>query len=287
MSSDAPGEILSQPPSPELGGAVADPAAPAGDDAVTAEARPARVDAVAGAAVELARAGAVEVGGDQVGDYLGRSAIAERVVEHTFAATVPGYRGWYWSVVVARASRSRLATVDEVVLLPGGEALRAPAWLPWVERIRPGDLGAGDLLPSAPDDDRLVPAYVDDADDDMIELAFEVGLGRPRVLSLLGRLDAADRWLSEGNGPETPMARQAPGHCGTCGFLVPLTGSLRAAFGVCANAMAAADAQVVAVDYGCGAHSEAALDSSGPAEGPGVVYDDAEIIIESQPSELP
>ena len=43
------------------------------------------------------------------------------------------------------------------MLLPGADALLAPEWVPWSERLRPGDLGVGDLLPTAPDDDRLVP----------------------------------------------------------------------------------------------------------------------------------
>jgi hypothetical protein len=55
------------------------------------------------------------------------------------------------------------------------------------------------------------------------------------------------------------MARAAPAHCGTCGFLLPLAGGLRGAFGVCGNAYSPADGHVVGVDYGCGAHSQATL----------------------------
>ena len=51
-------------------------------------------------------------------------------------------------------------TVDEVVLLPGPDAIVAPAWVPWRERIRPGDLSPGDVLPVDEDDPRLVPAYL-------------------------------------------------------------------------------------------------------------------------------
>jgi hypothetical protein len=55
------------------------------------------------------------------------------------------------------------------------------------------------------------------------------------------------------------MARQAPGPCGTCGFWLPLAGSLRQSLGVCGNAYAPADGRAVTVDYGCGAHSQATL----------------------------
>ena len=38
------------------------------------------------------------------------------------------------------------------MLLPGPDALLPPAWVPWTERLRPGDLGVGDLLPTDEDD---------------------------------------------------------------------------------------------------------------------------------------
>jgi hypothetical protein len=52
------------------------------------------------------------------------------------------------------------------------------------------------------------------------------------------------------------MAKAAGQPCGTCGFLMILGGTLGQAFGVCANAFAPADGRVVALNYGCGAHSE-------------------------------
>ena len=218
-----------------------------------------KLDTVCAAAVDVARAAAVEVAGAQVGAHIGTRAEGERVVTHSFEATVPGYSGWYWAVTVARVSRSKAVTVDEVVLLPGEAALLAPAWVPWSERLRPGDLGPGDLLPAELDDWRLVPSYVASDDPAVEEVAFQVGLGRARVLSREARLDAAERWYAGDGGPETAMARNAPGRCGTCGFLLPIAGSLRAGFGVCGNEMATADGRAVSVEHGCGAHSEATL----------------------------
>ena len=112
------------------------------------------------------------------------------------------------------------------------------------ERLQPGDLRPGDLLPTAPDDPRLVPLRRSD-DPAVEEVAFEFGLGRVRVLSLDGRLDAADRWYDGDGGPDTPMASRRPAHCGTCGFYLPLAGSLRAAFGVCGNEITVHDGRVV------------------------------------------
>jgi hypothetical protein len=234
------------------------------------------VDADLAAVVDLARAAAEHEARGEVGQHLGVTSEGEGVATHRFAATLAGYRGWHWAVVVSRAPGFE-PTVSEVVLLPGQSALRPKEWVPWSERLQAGDLGPGDLLPTAPDDARLIPGYTLSDDPAVEAVAFELGLGRVRVLSRAGRLDAAERWLAGPGGPDTPMAKQAPGHCGTCGFFVSIAGSLQAAFGVCANEYSGNDGQVVAVEYGCGAHSEAVKPPE--PEELGEVYDDSEIEI--------
>jgi Protein of unknown function (DUF3027) len=226
-----------------------------------------RPDAVVAGAVDQARAALVEeVGSADVGDHLGHVVEDERVVTHLFACTRKGYAGWRWSVTVARASRQKTVTVDEVVLMPGEGALVAPAWVPYRERIRPGDLSPGDLLPVEDDDPRLVPTYSfgDDplsADDkaQVKSVAAELGLGRVRTLSVEGRDLAAERWYDGDAGPEAPLAQSAPDICSTCGFLLRIAGPLSEMFGVCANGDANDDGRVVSFDHGCGAHSEVQL----------------------------
>ena len=242
------------------------------------------IDSVSAAAVDLARAAATETSGSEVGEHLGVRAEAERVVTHAFGATLPGYVGWFWAVTIYRAPDAE-PTVAEVVLLPGEGALLAAKWVPWSERLKPGDLSPGDLLPSAPDDLRLVPAYLLSDDPQVEEVAFELGLGRVRVLSREGRLDAADRWYAGDGGPDTPMAKQAPAQCGTCGFFLPIAGSLGAAFGVCANEIASTDGQVVSVEHGCGAHSEAVIEVI--ADETAAVYDDDAIDVVQRESAAP
>lgn len=206
-----------------------------------------------------------------MGDHVGAAAEGDRVVTHRFAATLPGYRDWEWAVTVVRASRARVVTVSEAVLIPAAGALVAPDWVPWSERIEPGDVGVGDLLPAHPNDPRLEPGYApvaglgrsvdEDADEDIFAvLAFELGLGRERVLSPYGRDEAATRWYEGNAGPDAPVARAAPASCATCGFMVGLAGPLRALFGACTNAWSPSDGRVVSYDHGCGAHSEATLD---------------------------
>ncbi len=218
-------------------------------------------DAACTDAVDLARTAALDAAGSVVGEALGHEVEGERLVTHYFASTQGGYVGWRWAVTVARAPRAKIVTVSEISLLPGPDALLAPDWLPWSERLRPGDLGVGDMLPTAPDDDRLVPGYATGDDENVDQVAVELGLGRPRVMSRLGRLEATQRWYDGDRGPDAPIAKAAPAPCGTCGFYLPMAGSLRAMFGVCGNEFAPDDGQVVAADHGCGAHSEALVEA--------------------------
>ena len=212
------------------------------------------------AAADLVRSAALELAWPGVpGDHLGYEGEGDRIVTHYFACLDRAYRGWRWAVTVTRASRAKKVTVSEAVLLPGTGALLAPEWLPWSERLRPGDLGVGDLLPTADDDDRLAPGFTEVDDDTDRQMVFEYGLGRARVLSAIGRDRAARRWHAGEHGPHTPIAHAAPAQCSTCGFYWPLAGGLRQVFGVCANEYAPDDGKVVAADHGCGAHSEAAV----------------------------
>ena len=106
------------------------------------------------------------------------------------------------------------------MLLPSDGAVLSPEWLPWDQRLRAGDLGVGDLLPTRADDPRLVPSW-SAGDDDLDfsepdettsllrDVGLEIGLGRVRVLSQYGRLDAADRWYAGEAGPDSPMAKAA------------------------------------------------------------------------------
>lgn len=238
-------------------------------------------------AVDLARASLEEaVGAEQVGRHLGVEAEGDRVVTHLFECLDPAYPGWRWAVTVTRAARAKHVTVDDSALVPGPDSLLAPPWVPWLDRLQPGDLGVGDLLPAGADDERLVPLVLLAGDDAVVdwyadgpvevpdprgaheapELAFP---GRPRTLSAIGRDETSERWYESEHGPRTPLARAAPASCSSCGFFVPLSGVLGQVFGGCANAYAPDDGRIVSGDHGCGAHSESALsDAPGQAISP-------------------
>lgn len=242
-------------------------------------ARSARLDQACADAVDVARAAITDADDNQVGEHLGVVAEGERLVSHHFECGLPGYRGWQWAVTVTRAPRAKQVTVCETVLLPGGDALLAPGWLPWEERLRPGDLGIGDLLPTAPDDDRLTHGYMLSDDPAVDDEAWDLGLGRARVMSKEGREDAAARWYEGDHGPNAAISEAAPrtARCISCGFMLLMAGSMRQAFGVCGNVYAPDDGKVVSLDHGCGAHSEIFADVAPPVEELPTIYDDAAV----------
>jgi hypothetical protein len=250
--------------------------------ATTTEWSPELATVLTGAA-ELARTAIVEHSGDDtVGDYLGAGYEDPTSATHRFVAHLPGYRGWQWAVVVAAYPGADHATVSEVVLVPGPESLLAPEWVPWEQRVRPGDLNPGDLLAPLPDDPRLVPGYLSSGDPQVDETAAEIGLGRRTVMSAWGRAEAAQRWHDGDHGPRAQMAQSTKRVCRECGFFLPLAGSLGAMFGVCGNEMSA-DGQIVDFEYGCGAHSDtpAPAGSGSPMYDP---YDDGVLDVSEAPA---
>lgn len=250
---------------------MTEPRAESATVAVTDE--PVSVPVVLSEAVDQARTAVAEFSDPQaVGDHLGVDYEDPSAATHRFVAHLEGYHGWQWAVVVAAHPGAGQATISEVALVPGPTALLAPGWVPWHERVQPGDLGPGDLLAPPTDDERLVPGYTASGDSQVDEVAGEIGLGRRWVMSRYGRCAAAQRWHDGDYGPDSAMARSTKRVCRTCGFFLPLAGSLGPVFGVCGNEMSA-DGHVVDAEYGCGAHSDtpAPAGSGSPAYDP---YDD-------------
>jgi hypothetical protein len=241
--------------------------------------------------VDAARDAAVDAADDSsdVGAHLGVVETDDRVATHTFACELPGYRGWVWEVAVVRAPRATAATVCEAHLVPADDALLAPPWVPYAERIRPGDLEPGMVIPFMAEDARIVPGYTVTDDDDADAVAiWEFGLGRERVLGPDGRDDASERWYGGSHGPTAPSALQATATCATCAFLVPLAGSMRGMFGACANEWSPSDGQVVSLDHGCGAHSETDVEKQGarwPADDPVIDTMDVDSVTLTEPEE--
>ena len=230
-------------------------------------------------AVDLAREAAESIAeAGTVGDHLGMEMVEDRVGTHYFACTATSYPGWRWAITVARVPRSKVVTVSETNLVPGDGALLSPEWVPYADRLAPGDIGPGDVTPKVDDDPLLEAGFEATGDEDVDRVAlYELGLGRERVLSAEGREAAAQRWYDGDHGPHAPVAQKAPAPCSSCGFFIPMAGALRSFFGVCANAWSPSDGSVVSLDHGCGAHSEVDVEAPEPEVVAPPVLDDTQL----------
>ena len=103
--------------------------------------RTSKVDEILAAAKDVALQGVREIApAHAIGLVHHVRAEEERLSTHLFECSLPGSRGWFWFATLSRAPRSRVATICEVGLLPGDDALIAPDWVPWADRVRPEDL---------------------------------------------------------------------------------------------------------------------------------------------------
>ena len=167
-------------------------------------------------ASDVARSAAIENAGksELVGSLIDIENATDQehgdIATYLFESSLPGYKGWRWAVTLSRTDGD-LPTVSDVVLLPGPDALLAPKWIPYNERLQPGDVGVGDIVPTSLDDSRLTTgeaALPGDEELDLlsIDLLWENGLGRKRILSIEGRDQASKRWYEGDRGPESEIA---------------------------------------------------------------------------------
>lgn len=85
--------------------------------------------------LEVARAAAVENAGEKaISKFVELIDEGDGAFSFVFEAKLEGYQGWLWSVTLFD-SGDEAPTISEVVLLPGEQALLAPAWVPWSERL--------------------------------------------------------------------------------------------------------------------------------------------------------
>ena len=85
--------------------------------------------------LEVARAAAIQNAGEKaVSNFVELIDEGDGAYSFVFEAKLEGYQGWLWSVTLFD-SGDESPTISEVVLLPGEQALLAPAWVPWSERL--------------------------------------------------------------------------------------------------------------------------------------------------------
>ena len=156
-------------------------------------------------------------------------------------ATLPGYAGWHWAVTVARGPRRRRghrrrgrpAARRRGAAGPGVGALARAAAPRRPLRRRRAALHRGRPAPGArPTWPTTTPPRTPRAASSPRSSGWAAsGSCRPRAArEAVEPLDAPAT-----SGPRSAMARHAPGPCATCGFFLPLAGSLRQSLGPAAT----------------------------------------------------
>ncbi|MEO6201370.1 MAG: DUF3027 domain-containing protein [Cryobacterium sp.] len=122
------------------------------------------------AAVDLARAALLEITpADTIGEPVGHIVEGEHVLSLLFDCAMTGYPGWHWTVSLSRVDDGSEPSVLETELMPGGEALLAPEWIPWSDRLADyrtaQDVAAADAAASAVDALDALDAFDVDSDE--------------------------------------------------------------------------------------------------------------------------
>jgi Protein of unknown function (DUF3027). len=110
-------------------------------------ARKPKLDTILADAVDVARNALTEIAVDtEIGEYLGATSEGERLVTHRFVSQKKGCRGWTWFATLARVPRAKAKdlTVCEAGIVAGEDALLAPAWLPWADRLAKEEIEAAE-----------------------------------------------------------------------------------------------------------------------------------------------
>ena len=110
-------------------------------------------------AIAQAVAGTVSDEDGQVGDFVEAIDLGDNVTDFRFESRVRGYEGWQWSVTLYHDVELDHWTVNESSLVPTDKALRPPKWIPWKDRLEPGDLAVTDSIGTDPDDPRMEEGF--------------------------------------------------------------------------------------------------------------------------------
>ena len=103
---------------------------------------------------------------DTIGSVLS-SEVSDGIANVRFGSNLPGYIGWDW--VASLAVDGKSTTVLETELLAGDEAIQAPEWVPWADRLREYEesiaAGIEEAIVVVPDDE-IDDEDLDDDDED-------------------------------------------------------------------------------------------------------------------------
>jgi hypothetical protein len=142
--------------------------ASANDDTAADSQQAVTADPVLLAARDQARAALEEItDAETIGSDLDHEVQGEHVLTLFFESKLAGYPGWMWAATVARVDEQSEVNVLEVEMLPGSEAVVAPDWVPWSERLAHYRETQSKLASDENELAESAAAELDDDDDDV------------------------------------------------------------------------------------------------------------------------
>ncbi len=85
---------------------------------------------------QFAKDALTEFSDGSFGKFISEKEIEKGIFDVRFEATARGYQGWHWVVTITQPDKRKSATISEISLMAGPDALVAPPWVPWSERLK-------------------------------------------------------------------------------------------------------------------------------------------------------
>jgi hypothetical protein len=84
---------------------------------------------------DLATEALAELPRGSYGNFVDEKEIEKGAIDVRFECAMRGYEGWTWVVTLTQPDKRKQAMVAEVNLMAGENAILAPEWVPWAERL--------------------------------------------------------------------------------------------------------------------------------------------------------
>ena len=84
---------------------------------------------------DLATEALVDLPQGSYGGFVDEKEIEKGAIDVRFECLMRGYEGWHWVVTLTQVDKRKPAMVAEVNLIAGENAVLAPDWVPWAERL--------------------------------------------------------------------------------------------------------------------------------------------------------
>ena len=84
---------------------------------------------------DLASEALAELPEGSYGGFVDEKEIEKGAIDVRFECSMRGYEGWMWVVTLTQPNKRKQAMVAELNLMAGENAVLAPDWVPWAERL--------------------------------------------------------------------------------------------------------------------------------------------------------